>query len=426
MSHFITLNNEQKDSEKYFKYLFNKVEFDNLKVNSNLYRLNLKKINQNDNNSNFKGTLNTNTQKEKFNINRLKISPIHRNNSQKINLKLNLIKKSPIIKSRTINNKSIIKKMQKYKKLKELNRPSKIQQKYLKILHGALDKELYNEKIEKKIKTLTQRNENYINSKSKENKTEKNKINIINSIHIGKSVINNCILRNKIIYDIKPLNKSEQKGKCFFTNKDDQNQKYIITERNSIKSINSKNSIPITENNIINKEKEKKIINNKNNINININNKSINNSIKKHKSKKIKKIREIHLKSLFSKDISQNLNSPNLKTFYGRGSGDMMRGEKIKFIKTCYPVKFIKPLLTQKGYFFKSNYLSNLPKEINKYNNKKSKNNFNNLVLKDFKRKNNSQIKNVKDELKIIKRNIFNAFKWFDDQKEILFRIETE
>ena len=423
MSYFFTLNNEQKDSEKYFKYLFNKVEFDNLKVISNLYRLNLKKIDQNDNNSNFKVTLNTNAQKEKFNINRLKISPIHRNNSQKINLKLNLIKKSPITKSRTIDSKSIKKKMQKYKKLKELNRPSKIQQKYLKILQGALDKELYDEKIEKKIKTLTQ-TENYINSKSKENKTEKNKINIINSIHIGKSVINNCILRNKIIYDIKPLNKSEQKGKCFFTNKDDQNQKYVITERNSINSINSKNSIPITENTIINKEKEKKIINDKNNINFNINNKSINNSIKKHKSKKIKKIREIRLNSLFSKDISQNLNGPNLKTFYGRGSGDMMRGEKIKFIKTCYPVKFIKPLLTQKGYFFKSNYLFNLPKEINKYSNKK--NNFNNLVLKDFKRKNNSEIKSVKDKLKIIKRNIFNAFKWFDEQKEILFRIETE
>ena len=48
------------------------------------------------------------------------------------------------------------------------------------------------------------------------------------------------------------------------------------------------------------------------------------------------------------------------------------------------------------------------------------------MVIRDFKRKNDSKIKSVKDELKIIKRNIFNAFKWFDEQKEHLFKFETE
>ena len=420
----MTLNNESQESDKYFKYLFNKVEFDKLKVHSNFYRKNINKINSfiiNKKNSNSKSNLKTKKilkEKEEINQKITKIYPFNSYNSPKTNKKLDEIQDSPIESKKIIFNKKLSQ-IRKNKKLKTLNKPTKIQQKYLKILKGVLDNELYDEKIgnktNEKVKTLIQRNRNNLNKKSQENNKEKNNINFIDSIQIGKYIINNCILRNKIIYDIKPLNKSEQKGKCFFHYEDNNNINSNITDRNTI--INSINNNSICETNIINKEKTQKKEKDKNI------NKLLNN-IQDSKINKIKKICEIPLNSLLSKDISPNLKSLNLKTFYGRGSGDMMRGEKIKFIKTCYPVKFIKPLLTQKGYILKSHNLSSLSKEINQYKNKN--NIYNNIVLRKFKRKNDIKIKSVKDELKIIKRNIFNAFKWFDEQKEHLFKFETE
>ena len=110
-----------------------------------------------------------------------------------------------------------------------------------------------------------------------------------------------------------------------------------------------------------------------------------------------------------------------MKTFYGRGSGDMIRGEKIKFIKTSYPVKFIKPLLTQKGYIVKSNKI-----KINSSNNKIRKKNLFEINSNIFKKKSQNKIKNTKEELEIIKRNIFKEFNWFDEQKTKLFDFHNE
>lgn len=407
MTNLIELNNEQKYYDNYFKYFFNKLDFDNLKVLSNFYRINLKEIHTfNSNNHKFKRNLNINTKKEdNSSTNEINIHSIYKNNSYKTNLKLNQIQKSSIIKEKKIINESLKKNTQIKNNLKN---PSKTQMKYLKILRGVLDNELYKEKNEKniyeKFKTINQQRNNY--NINKENK----KINIIDSILIGKSVFNNCILRNKLIYDIKPLNKSEQKGKCYFSLEDKPNK--ALTDRNSINSIDG---ITLNEYSSINNDKRNNTINN-NSLNINI---------KKPNTKKTKKMSEIPLNILLSKEFNENLKGPNLKTFYGSGADDLMRGEKIKFIKTCYPVKFIKPLLTQKGYILKSSYISNLSKDkINQYKTKKKI--LRNIVLNDFKRKRSNQIKNVKDELKNIKKNIFNAFKWCNEQKDKLFKNAME
>ena len=196
-------------------------------------------------------------------------------------------------------------------------------------------------------------------------KNKKNKLKIIDSIYLGNSVINNCILRNKIIYDIKPLNQSNQKGKCFFPNEEQSNinENYdTYTSRNNFNSINhtnhsNNNLLRLNSNdNIINLKKEIIIKDRKQNEKIKLSNNRKN--INKNKLKKLKEIGgEIPLNKLLAKDITE-FTLPNMKTFYGKGNGDMIRGEKIKFLKTCYPVKFIKPILTQKGYILKPNFIS--------------------------------------------------------------------
>ena len=45
-----------------------------------------------------------------------------------------------------------------------------------------------------------------------------------------------------------------------------------------------------------------------------------------------------------------------------KDGGDVIRGEKIKFLKTCYQIKFVKPVFSQQS--FKYNSLENSKKEI--------------------------------------------------------------
>ena len=100
----------------------------------------------------------------------------------------------------------------------------------------------------------------------------------------------------------------------------------------------------------------------------------------------------------------------------------MIREEKIKFIKTSYPVKFIKPLLTQKGYILKSNKI-----KINSSNNNKiKKKNLFEINTNIFKKKSENKIKNTEEELEVIKGNIFKEFNWFDEQKTKLFNCQNE
>ena len=100
----------------------------------------------------------------------------------------------------------------------------------------------------------------------------------------------------------------------------------------------------------------------------------------------------------------------------------MIRGEKIKFLKTCYQVKFIKPILTQKGYILNPNQIYR--KVVNKNKNKKYDNNNNNFDI--IKKWNKNEIKKTKEKMKIIKRNIIQVFDWVDEEKEKLFDFKTD
>ena len=55
-----------------------------------------------------------------------------------------------------------------------------------------------------------------------------------------------------MIYDIKPLNKSNQKGKCYFPIEDNNN--YAMTDRNII---NISNDIPLIANKLLNIQNKK-------------------------------------------------------------------------------------------------------------------------------------------------------------------------
>ena len=411
------LNTERNDSsEKYFKFLLNKIEIDKLKVDSNFYLINF---------NNIKSFLSLHNKKKYpiVNLTAKKNSIINEliEKSKLENLKLSKIKNSNFHNINNNNKKEDEDNVLNNRK-KKINKQTKTHKKYLKILYGALDNELLNDKNEKEkksineknIKTFTQRNRDFLNIKNRIHHKRKNKEYILNSVQIGKSIFNNCLLRNKIIYDIKPLNKSDQKGQCFFPYEDNKNKDIskINKINNSNPNIFKKNEneyksldyIPTLENeNMKNLDKEKKFI------------------IKEYKINRINEVGEKPLNSILERDSAENLKAPNLKTFYGRGIGDMIRGEKIKFIKTCYPVQFVKPVLTQHGYIFKSNKFNN---KLKNQKIKRIKNN--NTILKSFKRKEKLQIENVKEELKTIKKDIMDAFDWFEDQKKKLFNFKTE
>ena len=430
----LSLNSKNNENdEKYFNYLFNKIEFDHLKIKKDFYRLITKrdKSNKDEKESSdiinpiinrilLKCKLNKANKKtySEFKIIKNKMKSIsnkdinkfnHHNNSKTLDLK-NENSNSPLpIFKRNIK-----------------KRKTQVYQKYLEIVSGVLDKELFleNEKNKEmeKIKELEEKDNLNKNIENKK-KNKKNKLKIIDSLYLGKSVINNCILRNKIIYDIKPLNQSNQKGKCFFPNEEQSNinENYdTYTSRNNFNSINhtnhrNNNLLRFNSNdNIINLKKQIIIEDKKQNEKIKLsNNKKI---INKNNLKKLKEIGgEIPLNKLLAKDIIE-FTLPNMKTFYGKGNGDMIRGEKIKFLKTCYPVKFIKPILTQKGYILKPNFISK--KLVN--HKKKKKFSVNHYNLDIMKKENRDEIKRTKEEMKVIKRNMIHAFDWIEEQKKLL------
>ena len=430
-------NNE--NDEKYFNYLFNKIEFDHLKIKKDFYRLITKRDKSNKDEKESSDIINPI-------INRILLKCKLNKTNKKTYSEFKIIKN----KTKSISNKDIIKFSLRHstKKLDLKNensnsplpkfkrnikkRKTQVYQKYLEIVSGVLDKELFleNEKNKEmeKIKELEEKNNSNKNIENKK-KNKKNKLKIIDSLYLGKSVINNCILRNKIIYDIKPLNQSNQKGKCFFPNEEQSNinENYdTYTSRNNFNSINhtnhrNNNLLRFNSNdNIINLKKKIIIEDRKQNEKIKLsNNKKI---IDKNKLKKLKEIGgEIPLNKLLAKDIIE-FTLPNMKTFYGKGNGDMIRGEKIKFLKTCYPVKFIKPILTQKGYILKPNFISK--KLVN--HKKKKKFSVNHYNLDIMKKENRDEIKRTKEEMKVIKRNMIHAFDWIEEQKKLLnFKVET-
>ena len=449
MSELFPLNIKPDENNKYFNYIFNKVEFNYLKVKNNFYNFRKNKFYKNlykKTNNNLYLKFNSSINKRKSESNKNSIKTYSFENIKKQNIKLNKLKSSTFNinnnKSLNLNNNKSnnddISNSYSTKNIPKINnskKNTKSYQKYLKILSGSLDKELYNESNDKNINKESSKNNNLVilNNNTIKKNQKKNKLNLIDTIYIGNSVINNCLLRNKVIYDIKPLNKSEQKGRCIFYNEDIKNKK---KNNNNIffsaqKSIN--NSLNISEiNNNNRKNKNYKL----NSIDSIINNKKKNFLYEVENKKEIKnkllnnkKINKINrfkenqlpLNILLSKDIQQ-FSGPNLKTFYGRGGKDMIRGEKIKFLKTCYQVKFIKPILTQKGYILNPNQI--YKKVVHKNKNKKYDINHYNLDI--IKKLNKNEIKKTKEKMKIIKRNIIQVFDWVDEEKEKLFDFKTD
>jgi len=429
----LSLNSKNNENDgKYFDYLFNKIEFDHLKVKKDFYRLNNKKDKSNrdekENNKIINPIINRILLKCKLNKGnkktysdyktiRNKIKSI--SNKEVIKFSLQNSSKKLDIKNENSNSPLPIFK----RNIKK--RQTQVYQKYLDILSGVLDKELYLEnKKSKEIEKIKEINEkNNLNKNKEKNKNEKNKLKIIDSIYFGNSVINNCILRNKIIYDIKPLNQSNQKGKCFFPSEEkfNINENFeTYTSRNNFNSIN--NTTNYRNNNLLRFNSNDNIKNLKKQIGDRKQNekkKLIHNNT--NKLKKYKKIGgEIPLNKLLSKDII-NFTLPNMKAFYGKEYGGMIRGEQIKFLKTCYPVKFIKPILTQKGYIVKPNTISK--KVVNQKKKKKFSVNHYNLDI--MKKENINEIKKTKEEIKVIQRNIMHAFDWIEEQKKYL-NFQTE
>lgn len=62
-------------------------------------------------------------------------------------------------------------------------------------------------------------------------------------------------------------------------------------------------------------------------------------------------IKNIHLEKLY-KDLPrfEKIKSKNIYTYYEEDGRGVTRGEKIKFLKTTYPVNILKPLNTQKSF----------------------------------------------------------------------------
>lgn len=421
----LNLKNNEND-EKYFSYLFNKIEFDHLKVKKDFYRLSTRRDRSNREEKEINDIINPIIKRILLKLKLNKANKKRYSEFKMIENKIKSISNKDVIKLNLqhstkkldFKNENLNSPLPKFKRNTK-KRQTQVYKKYLDILSGGLDKELFLENEKNKGKEEIKKLEVKKNS-NKKIKNKKNKLKIIDSIYLGNSIINNCILKNKIIYDIKPLNQSNQKGKCFFSNeeKSNINENYnTYTSRSNFNSINHTNynnnnllRFNSSKDNIKNLKKQIIIEDRKQNEKV----KSSKNN--KNKFKKLKEIGgEIPLNIILSNDIPE-YTLPNMKAFYGKEYGSMIRGEKIKFLKTCYPVKFIKPILTQKGYIVKPDTISK--KVIN--NKKKKKFSVNHYKLDIMKTENINEIKRAKEEMKVIKRNIIHAFDWIEEQKKLL------
>ena len=289
-----------------------------------------------------------------------------------------------------------------------------INKKSSKNLKIELDKELI---IVDKTKSLI-KDTNDIKKIRRENRAKKDEEEekIIDTLYIGNHIINNCKIKNKIIYDIRPLNKTKERASCHFdyednnkqlnneikNNENEKKQKNVENNihlikyfRNSNSQVYSTNSYfhndifkfysneEMKNNNKINTVKEKlikyefsekelinklkindNIIDNKNN-NSNIKYITINNIKKKLsypkffrnsiKGKTSKNNLDYIDLSVLGRDLelNKNNNKNKLKTFFAKDEENVMRGEKIKFLKTCYEVKIVKPIFSQHAYEIK-------------------------------------------------------------------------
>ena len=107
--------------------------------------------------------------------------------------------------------------------------------------------------------------------------------------------------------------------------------------------------------------------------------------------------------SILAKETSDNKRSKkNLKSFMTKDGGDVIRGEKMKFLKTCYQIKFVKPVFSQQS--FKYNSLEKSKKEIFALKIKKFP--VNHYKLDKLSRINKKQINIIESNLYDLKNNI--------------------
>ena len=276
------------------------------------------------------------------------------------------------------NNKRSINKTSKIIEFNKFAKLTKLNNEYKKIVKGKLDEELVvntqigkasNENI-KISRALTEKNKKVPLMQLK-NDIDKNssslKEQIFKSLKADNKIFNNCLIKKKIIYDIKPLNKLKEKGKCNFPKEE------TDTKNKTGSTSLTKNSF--FERNIFSEEINKHCnLTSKNNTKDNFyKENSFNNiKIKKHdknkhsksfglsEKEKNKTTRFFHLKNLY-KDLPTFEKKKNIFIYYKNGVG-VSRGEKLKFLKTSYPMNLIKPLDTQQ--FFKLK----MPNKIRKNN----------------------------------------------------------
>lgn len=321
------------------------------------------------------------------------------------------------------------------------------------------------------------------NKKIKKNRTEikieralreKEEEKIIDILYIGNNIINNCKIKNKIIYDIRPLNKTKERGTIHFLSENDskptseiQSNTNTNTNSNTITNTNNntiksnqkslkyfrksysqfystysdfnkniplkidedKEKVKITKNyklsekDLIDLLKIDKEEENKNDIKIEINPEIKNNKKKLEKIKSFNSINNTKYNSnerkkdknknnldyidlgVLAKELSDNdkkKNNLRLRSFFDKEE-NVIRGEKIKFLKTCHQVKLVKPLLSQHTFKFKN---MNGAKKINVFSPKSIKYPPNHFNLDIIKESNMKKINNTKNHLIGLKSNI--------------------
>lgn len=225
--------------------------------------------------------------------------------------------------------------------IKYLNILEKMDLRYNKILKGELDKEIISRNYIRKLTNLSKGSQD--NMFKTENNFHNNK-KIYHSVKVNNHIFNNCIVNNKVIYDIKPLNQLTNKGCCQFpsyTEGNEKNNEEIIFPPKNLKlgKIDKSDTTP----------KSPFILRDVS-------------SVEKKRKKKL------NLNRLYKELPASNHNC--LRTFFeGDGSG-AARGAKIKFLKTVYPIEIIKPLATQKSYMIAHGDKSEkkMAKNIKRYN----------------------------------------------------------
>ena len=397
-SNNISLNHPLNKTQYNLFYMFS----DPLRTSSNEEYQKIKAINNVDNNiiyyihknkKKFKKLISEEKEKAKTSL-KSKINPKNRTKSKKIkflelnqNTNTNNNNKEELSKSfkKSINDNSIksIKSNNSRKNsivrkktiidLEKKAKLSKLSKDYNKIIKGKLDKELvvntqnqknHNENEENKIKGFSAEESKNIPLIQLNKKKDTNNINKINQIYryikADNKIFNNCFIRKKIIYDIKPLNKLKEKGRCNFP-------KNYIDEKNKTESTSltkdsffykniffqekageNRNLTSYNTNFNFYKDESFNNINKDENIKKRLSNRFFSEKSKKEKNQNIRN--NFQLSDLY-KDLPayEKSKNKNIFIFYKNGVG-VSRGEKIKFLKTFYPINLVKPMDTQ-NYF---------------------------------------------------------------------------